>query len=198
MEINMTIERVSAGRAQINNTGNGLEISIPSKKNWFIIIFLSIWMCGWAIGEVAAITALTTGGITFGKNPGGAGLFMAVWLAGWTLGGAFCIAVLGWNLAGREVISLYNGILKIERKAFNIGQTKEYSLADTANFRISRAVTMWEASTSFGAGLEFWGFGGGTISFDYGMRTVKFANGIDEAEASHIISEMKNYGYIKN
>ncbi len=192
----MAIERVSAGRAQINNTGNGLEISIPSKKNWFIIIFLSIWMCGWAIGEVSAITALATG-VVSSKNSGGAGLFMTVWLTGWTVGGAFCIAILGWNLAGRELISLSNGILKIERKAFNIGQTKEYSLADAANFRISRSANMWEASTSFGAGMEFWGLGGGIISFDYGMRTVKFANGIDEAEGNHIISEMKSYGYIR-
>lgn len=196
METNMAIERVSMGRAQINNTGNGLQISIPSKKNWFIIIFLSIWMCGWVIGEIGAITAISTG-VVSGKNPGGVGLFLAVWLTGWTFGGAFCIAILGWNLKGMEIISLSNGILKIERKAFNIGQTKEYSLADTANFRISRSVNMWEASTNFGAGMEFWGFGGGIISFDYGMQTVKFANGIDEAEANHIISEMKSYGYIK-
>lgn len=188
----MAIEKPSAGRAQIRNTGNGLQISISSKKNWFMIVFLSIWLCGWAFGEISVLKTLLSS-----TNLHGANMFMTIWLAGWTIGGAFCIVVLGWSLGGREIISLSNGILKVERKALNIGQTKEYSLADVTNLRIAKSINIWDAYSNFSVGMEFWGFGGGTISFDYGIRTVKFANGIDEAEASYLINEMKSYGYIK-
>ena len=38
----------------------------------------------------------------------------------------------------------------------------------------------------------------GRISFDYGMRTYRFANGIDEAEAEYIIGLFKTEGFLKS
>ncbi|MFQ6087845.1 MAG: hypothetical protein ACE5K0_02950 [Candidatus Methanofastidiosia archaeon] len=44
--------------------------------------------------------------------------------------------------------------------------------------------------------MEFLGFGGGTIAFDYGRRTILFAQEIDEDEAIHIIDKLKERGFI--
>lgn len=41
-------------------------------------------------------------------------------------------------------------------------------------------------------GAGFFNIGSlGTIAFDYGMKTVKFADGIDEAEGKHILNVLK-------
>ena len=52
------IEKPTNGRARINQDFNSLNISIPSKKNWFIIIFMTAWMGGWVMGETSAIGAI--------------------------------------------------------------------------------------------------------------------------------------------
>lgn len=43
--------------------------------------------------------------------------------------------------------------------------------------------------TSLALGRSY-GFGGGLIAFDYGFRTVRFAAGIDEAEAHAIANHL--------
>lgn len=45
------------------------------------ILFLTFWMCMWAVGETTVLREILSG------NGGG---FLIVWLAGWTLGGVFC------------------------------------------------------------------------------------------------------------
>ena len=37
---------------------------------------------------------------------------------------------------------------------------------------------------------------GGTIKFDYGLHTVKFAGGIDEAEAKFIVEKLKEKHFL--
>ncbi len=40
-----------SGRSVISELYNGIEIHIPARKNWFIVVFLSFWLCGWAVGH---------------------------------------------------------------------------------------------------------------------------------------------------
>lgn len=49
------------------------------------ILFLSAWMCGWFIGETAALRQVLRG------QGGG---FLIIWLCGWTFGGVFCAATI--------------------------------------------------------------------------------------------------------
>jgi len=46
--------------------------------------------------------------------------------------------------------------------------------------------------------MQFWGYVNGPIVFDYGMKTIKFGLGIDEAEAKHILGVLSEKGYIGN
>ena len=41
------------------------------------------------------------------------------------------------------------------------------------------------------------GFAGGKLRFDYGMKTIKFGIGIDEAEARYLIDEIVKHGFSK-
>lgn len=88
----MTLLQPPAGRASIRDEPNGLRIVIPSQKNWFAILFIAFWLCGWAFGEHFAI-----GQIREGKGS----LFMIGWLGAWTVGGAWAIYTWLWMVLGR-------------------------------------------------------------------------------------------------
>lgn len=96
-----------------------------------------------------------------------------------------------WMLKGKEVITIGQGILRLEKKGALLSRPKEYALDEVKFIRVQ------DEGTNYG------GFGrrygpltafnvGGMIRFDYGLQTVKFANDLDEAEAKYIIQQLKD------
>lgn len=185
----MNIEKPSAGRSKVTNTYDGLQIIIPSKKGAFqifMVIFLCAWMGGWLMSEGTVIKELITG------NPSTeARLFLTFWLVAWTVGGIFCTLIIIWNIAGKEIISISSNAIRLERKALNVGSNKLYSIGDVKNIRIhtgNASPFSWQWS------MEFYGIGGGKLAFDYGLKTIRFASGIDEIEAKHLMELLKDRG----
>ncbi len=186
------IEKPSEGRAKIEHDGLSMKITIPSKKNWFIILFLSAWMMGWFWGESYAIKDLLETEILFIDG------FMIFWLIGWTIGGLFAIIVLLWTLFGCEIITIEKPIFKIEKGVLNIGIIKKsYDLGIIKNLELSPVSNTDSIFSNKKNINEFWGMTGGKIRFDYGMKTIKFGIGLDEAEARHLIDELKRRGYYR-
>jgi hypothetical protein len=176
------------GRAIINNIGDGLKINIPIHKNIFMILVVSIWLCGWFFGEVSAIWSLF-----FNVHHSNV-MFISIWLCGWTMAGGYVLASLLWNIAGREVVTVQKEMIKIERKIFNIGLNREYSTVAAKNFRVvnqDNSITWFRWKNNFGCFT-----GTGKIKFDYGMKTLSFGIGIDEAEGSYILAQLKESGCI--
>jgi hypothetical protein len=184
------IEKPTNGRATINQDFNSLSISIPSKKNWFIIIFMTAWMGGWVMGETFAI-----GAIFNSDTPIFANAFLLFWLVGWTVGGAFVLYTISWQLVGREIINLERGLLKIEKSVKGIGRKKVYDINSIQNIDINptQDLGMWGGNYN----RNLFGMKGGKIKFDYGMKTIKFANDIDEAEARMVIEKLKENTNLK-
>lgn len=126
---------------------------------------------------------------------GPAGFFIAFWLIAWTAGGFMAFRFFLWNLAGKEIITIGQGIMTIEKKGALLVKPKTYDLNEVKNIRAQE-----DSSNVIGpfGGYRRNGFikvgDGGTIRFDYGLQTVKFANGIDEAEARFILEKMKAKG----
>jgi hypothetical protein len=161
-------------RATISEASNGLEVSLPPRRRILVMIFMSIWLCGWVFGEVMVIRELI-----FARVPGGAGLFMLVWLAGWTVGGGVVTHTLLWSFFGSEHVMLRSDALVITRAHPWWTNSHEYAIESISNLRATPD-DHWA-----------WGTDGGKIAFDYGARTFRFAAGIDEAEARSIVSRMK-------
>jgi len=179
------MEPLYAGRAIIEDSFDQTTITIPSKKNWFALIFLGAWLCGWFCGEVAAIGAVT--GI-FGKNS--AGFFLLFWLAGWTVGGVFAFRFFYWMAAGKEVITVGNGTLCIDKKGSLFSKPKTYDLNNVKNMRVQDTGN-FNNDFGFGTRNTFSQLNGGVIRFSYGFQTVKFAIGIDDTEANYILDTLK-------
>ncbi|MCK4886231.1 MAG: hypothetical protein KAS96_02525 [Planctomycetes bacterium] len=175
--------QIGKGRSQIENTFEGLRITIPSKKNYFLIFFIGFWLIGWGFGEVTVLFQI------FRPEMGAVKLFMLAWLGAWTVGGAFAIYVWLWNVNGKEIINVSSTEFQILRTVAGLARSKEYDVASIANLR-----SQLQTRSMFGSanGMEFCGISGGSIAFDYGHSTHRFGAKLDEAEAQHIVSTIKN------
>jgi len=178
------MEPLYAPRSVITDNFDNLLIEIPVRKNWFIILFLSFWLCGWFLGEVFAL------GAVFGVLRNAAGLFLVFWLCGWTVGGLFAFRSLLWMVAGKEVIKAGTGTLELSKPGLLFSKTRVYDLSQCKRFRIQDT----------GDGSSLWGFqrrslpgfgASGIIRFDYGYNTIKFCDGVDEAEAKHLLDVLR-------
>lgn len=188
------MEKPYSGNAIINDTLSGFEINIPTKKNWFILIFLGVWLCGWTMGELSAIAAITG---LFSENIGFANLFIVFWLIGWTIGGFFAFKTFLWNLKGKEIISFRNSEFTIQKVGALFSKPKTYNLKEAKKFRVQEESNVY-GSNNWGNRNNFGSLyaSNGTIRFDYGLKTVKIASGIDEAEANHILEKLKSKGIL--
>ena len=185
-------------RSTISHTFEGPRIEIPAQRSWFLIVFLSIWLCGWFLGEAFALGSVLSwifgwqlGGEAFsvedfaGAGGAGPGLFILLWLVGWTLGGGFALYTWLWNLAGKEIVTLDSQALTHRRQIARLGLTRRYDVTHIKDLRVAPP----QRSRRGAHGTPF----GGTIAFDYGSRTVRFGQGIDEPEAKDLVELLKRH-----
>jgi hypothetical protein len=95
--------------------------------------------------------------------------------------------ILLWQFVGKEKIVVNTEGLKIRREVLSLNQSKEYLNSHISSLRISQGFNPVDWSN----GLQVWGIGGGVLAFDYGAKTFRFGNGIDEAEAKQIFNEIQ-------
>jgi hypothetical protein len=159
----------------------GPEVVIPVRRNWPLLVVVPLWLGLWTSGMAGV-----AGEIRSGRARGGEAGFFEVWLV---MAVAGCAAVVyAWlrNAIGREVVGLRPGALVIRRDVAGLGFNREYSLADVRNLRVSVPPSdagRWSSPIRLGREP-------GVIAFDHGARTVRFGEGLDEAEASLVLAEL--------
>lgn len=184
----MNIEKPYKSRAIIEETMSGIMITIPAKRNYFIMAFMIIWLTGWLFGGGTAISALFT------NDEGGFQGFLAIWLCAWAFGLVAVCSTLLWFIIGKEVVTIDRGILTIKKVGAIFARTKSYSLADAANFRTVATNTdgIWGRRNNIAYNEP------GAIVFDYGMKSKNFGMGIDEPEAIYLVNFLKEKELIPN
>ncbi len=187
------MEQPYKGRAILQDHFSDFEITIPARRNWFLILFIGVWLGGWLFGEVTAITTVT--GILSGHP---ANLFMFIWLGAWTVGGFFALRTFLWNVMGKEKITIGQGTLSIDKKAALLFKPKTYDLDEVKNIRVQENNVSNEGLFRLRRKNYNVYDTNGAIWFDYGLQTVKFAEGIDEAEARFIIEKLKKRRFLTN
>ena len=158
----------------------GVEnIVIPAARNWFILLFIPVWLTGWTFGGIAAMHDLV-----FGAG----GAFLAVWLAFWLVGWLFAASWLGWNISGQETLSIEGGALVRGWKLLGLGLTKRYELAQVSG--------LTSGTPPFPYGImkvsypPFFPMTFGPLKWNYGAATVYAAAGLSEAEAAMIVDRL--------
>ncbi len=170
-------------RITITDTPQGLRIVMPCRRSWFVICLLGFWICGWAVAEVmVAIQFLN------GDAPPEGEFFMLTWFGVWTVSGVFAIYAWLWQVLGKEIVNVHGQRFRIRRDIGGFGFDKEYDLLQMRDLRVGQVAFN---PLEFSSSLKLWGIGGGVIAFDYGIRTYRFGTGLDEAEAKHVVTAIK-------
>lgn len=168
-----------ARRSTTQRTAAGFEIRIPGRFNPAIGVFLIAWLGGWTAGGWNALQTV------LGQwHRGAIEYFLVFWLIGWLMGEVIAIGVIAYMAAGAEIIRLAPGSLSLRREAFGIGRTREYDTLQIRNLRLAPSLPSRRIMR-------------GTIAFDYGASTIRFASDVEEAEAATIVEELKGYGLLK-
>lgn len=184
------MEKPANGKAKIYEDINRLEITIPSIRVWIVIVFLIFWMGGWLFGEVSVIRILMQS-----DTPAFANAFLMFWLLCWTVGGGFVVFVIANMLGGKEVIAVERGELRIFRGVWGVGRKKVYDISEIRNLQVNPEVY---GSQLLSQMRSIYKLNSGTLKFDYGMKTVKFAAGIDEAEARFLMEKLSKNRNIRD
>jgi hypothetical protein len=144
-------------------------------RNWFVLLFIGFWLTMWTIGGLVAMTQAAT-------DPSARG-FLLVWLVFWAVGWLWAASTVGWQIAGRSMVSVEAGALVTRWQMPLVGRTKRYG---PAQVRHLRAATLAWPFAGFGrwhrAAYPPWFGNPGSVQFDYGARTVRVLPGLDEAE----------------
>ncbi len=125
----------------------------------------------------------------------------------WTAIGILGIYIVLWRFFGKEVLEASSKALSIEKSAMGIGRKKVYAAGHVRNLRTVRynrtlknlpknLVWLTPAYSFMVSGVfstsPLQEDSSGPLAFDYGHRTIRFAPGLDEAEAKQIVAEIQN------
>jgi hypothetical protein len=170
-------------RATINDTPEGMRITVPAQRSWWPLVFLPFWLTLWTFGGFAAIGALIFGGGSW---------FLGLWLLGWAAGWVMAFSWWWWMLTGREIITIDGVRLKHAWKARGYERVRFRDLGATGNLRFSPPV--------YGMSNQNWrqlfqqmGVSGGSIAFDDERGEAhRFGVAVEEAEAKEIIAAIQS------
>jgi len=181
----LTMETLQQHRAIIADTDKGITITIPAKKDGFVLFLVSIWF-------IACAAVLLYGPA---KTLGTAGEDAPEWLEiVWMIGTVWftflAVATWWWNISGKEVITLTPDVLTIDKKG-SVAKPQIYNLKEAKNFR---SLPDPVKPGNFGTGriARPWNFGAeGTIKFDYGQKIIKFGDRLSQAEGDYILERLR-------
>lgn len=172
----------SEPRVTIAGGPGGLEIVIPTSRSLFLVVFLGVWLVGWAMGEVNALTQALSG------RTGLPGPVLLFWLLLWTAAGLVALYVWLWRLAGKERILLGTSTLRVKRDILGFGGTRVYELRKIRGLRV---VPRPAGSANRDVTARISGLAGGAIEFEYENRAIQFGFSIDETAARTIVERMR-------
>ncbi|MFK7907825.1 MAG: hypothetical protein AB8B69_22025 [Chitinophagales bacterium] len=178
------MESTNNGKAKIYTSFEGIQVTVPSLTNWFVLLFGTAWLGGWITGFDGVSNLLFSND----SDPNGIEWFLMLWLVLWTIGGIFVIGLLLWGYFGKETFLITKNQVKFNKTIFGIGIKKVLNMQEIKNIRFNEIKVNWRDKRH---SLHYWGAGEGKIKFDYGMKTYSFGLGLDDAEANYLVDLLK-------
>jgi hypothetical protein len=155
------------------------QIRIPMRRNWFVLLFVGFWICGWTVGGIAAMYEVAT-------EPNA---FLIFWLGGWAIGWLFAAATIASQIGGSEIIRVIGHDLEVSIGVGGLRWRRLYR-GDHIRFLGSSDPNPmgWPWRTSqVNPFRPRWG----AIKFDYGAQTIYAASSADEAEGRMIVDWLR-------
>jgi len=180
----------SEGRISVRREYGGTVIEIAARKNWPMILFMTVWLCGWAVGEYFALQTLLSSDAPIYANA-----FIIFWLLGWTIGGGFAFYTVLRQLFGREILTVESGVLTLRRTVSGLGGKREFETGRIKNIMIipDHAVGIRKME-----GKKIPGRLGGRIKFDYDEKSIRFGMSLSTEEAATVVEGLRRSGWIRS
>ncbi len=118
-----------------------------------------------------------------------------VWFPFWTLAGIIVYRAWRWQLGGREVMVIHEGVLELRREWDRNRRAQTFDLWRVRNLRYAPELITQVPSMSINKSLRqlqvMFGAEGGSIAFDHDGRTHRFGIGLSETEARRLIATIR-------
>jgi len=164
----------------------GTRVCIPPRRNWFSMLFLCVWLLGWAAGELGVLAVLLRfGPLAETVLPTPVKLFLGVWLSVWTLGGLTALWSLLNMLAANEEIRVQNGVLEHFWGLGRWGKTRVYPLHQITGLRADR---QWPPVQG---GFTRKKLSQAGLNFVFENRVVELGRGLSEDEGRQLLAELQ-------
>jgi hypothetical protein len=159
-----------AARHRVEMVDGVEQLRIPVRRQWWVLLFLPLWLILWSAGGVMAIVELSR---DFSA-------FLLLWLGGWAVGWLFVGATLASQWFGAEILRVAGGDLEVCHRIGPVRRTWRYH-GDAI-----RGLQRWFPETGYMWGRWAPPLGvrppSGSVRFDYGARSVFLAAGVDAPE----------------
>ncbi|MBI1308129.1 MAG: hypothetical protein GC181_16120 [Bacteroidetes bacterium] len=119
------------GKAKIEKTIGGLNVTVPSKKNWFALLFGTAWIGGWFYALRIVSGMLFSSDIDHSGVTG----FIAFWFLCWIIGGRAITFILLWGYFRQEKFTTDRSQIVFEKSIFGIGKKNRFGISAIKNFR---------------------------------------------------------------
>jgi hypothetical protein len=173
-----------SSRVSFQAFATNLAVRIAAPKQMAAVLFLPLWWVGWTVGVVAAWAGLVAEGQWF----------LLLWLAFAMPAWVGVAAIWLWWLFGYEEIQVDGETLEVGRSLGPFHQQKAISAGGVRNLRASGFFgNPWIKGNYWSVNGYWWGFGGGTIAFDFEGKTQRFGIQLEEAEAQDVIDGLKPF-----
>ncbi len=164
-------------RAQVSSTADGLLINIRARRRPFLIFLLGFWAFFLFMFVFSTLLAPSRPGQ--GAPDYFAIVFPIVFM------GIFMVPIL-WMLFAVEQVRVNTRELALGRRLFGLGRSREFDIASVKDLR---SLPQPFAGMSFMGNYSMY-MQPGSMGFDYGSRTYRFGQGLDEAEAKNLVKQI--------
>lgn len=159
-------------------------ILVQKERSIFLMLFLPVWLTGWAVGEFFALRELLVVGDS--KTPKS---FLTIWLVGWTIGGLLAGVSWLWNTFGDEKVFIQSDLLTCDKGVGRFRRKQSVNINDIIEVRFSPPVVK---PMSFSSNLQQWGIGNGSIVITTtNIQVIRFGRALEEIETQPIIDEIR-------
>jgi hypothetical protein len=169
---------------------NYCQLIIPSKKDFAASFFSGLFVLIFGAGIIVSLVNL----IFHHSNDAN---FYSIWTIGASVPWVFLLRVFLWNTIGKEVITIENGLVTINRPWLFFSKQKKYELQSVRNLRTdfdydSYEERKWHNQLGIGMGrLKLAIKLSGTFLFDYNGETIKFGDSLDKDDADLVLQKLK-------
>ncbi len=176
------MEKPSPSSVTIKELPGYVELMIPAKKNWLLLVLPLFFVCFWWLsGGGEQVVNMFNKPFTLSVD-----LFWVVWVA------AIVVVLAGnlwWLLAGREIITATKDTLKVKKRGQLFARTKIYKLRQARYFRIDDGTTIHTDGILDNNPPDQ--EGKGIICFEYGIKTIHFGENISADDGTYILQLLK-------